>query len=296
MTYLNLLTYRYTHVLQKYSCVGVEGKYCLHFHQLRDCPECLFENNAVENSQQRGIIVHGTHRSTVENNVLYNVRGAGIYIEDGNEMHNTISYNVIFCKFPFRHPTYHGCTIPGTSNLIADTSENHSGIFSRTPRNNLIGNRSANNFNGMFFASGGRGRGNSQNKVCEADNKFGRIEGNTFHGNGRFGTYSLGYYYPKETDQSIATNGNNIDQELCRGFDIEGNTRGASVAFQNNMDYHNAFVGHYEAGDIQYNGHQSYESNNLLYWKETKVSNNWFKQSIYIQNASHVGFVWIAEF
>lgn len=38
------------------------------------------------------------------------------------------------------------------------------------------------------------------------------------------------------------------------------------------MDYHNAFVGHYEAGDIQYNGHQSYDNNNLIYWKETKVS------------------------
>ncbi len=38
--------------------------------------------------------MHGTHSSTVENNVLYNVRGAGIYIEDGNEMYNDIKYNV----------------------------------------------------------------------------------------------------------------------------------------------------------------------------------------------------------
>ena len=67
---------------------GVEGKYCLHFHKLHDCPTCLFKNNAIEGSQQRGIIVHGTHSSIVEENILYNVRGAGIYIEDGNEMYN----------------------------------------------------------------------------------------------------------------------------------------------------------------------------------------------------------------
>lgn len=30
------------------------------------------------------------------------------------------------------------------------------------------------------------------------------------------------------------------------------------------------FVGHYEAGDIQHQGHQSYNNNNLMYWKETK--------------------------
>lgn len=103
---------------------GVEGKYCLHFHKLHDCPTCLFKNNAIENSHQRGIIVHSTHSSVVEQNVLYNVRGSGIYIEDGNEMHNDIKYNVVICPFVFDNDILHGCTIPGTSNRIADTSDN----------------------------------------------------------------------------------------------------------------------------------------------------------------------------
>jgi|AntRauTorckE5430_2_1112549.scaffolds.fasta_scaffold10018_4 hypothetical protein len=87
-----------------------------------------------------------------------------------------------------------------------------------------------------------------------------------------FSTYTLSYNYPKITDQSIAYDGHNNDLSLCSGFDDNGDTRGISVAFQNNVDYFNAFVGHYEAGDIQYNGHQSYDNNNLIYWKETKVS------------------------
>jgi hypothetical protein len=36
----------------------------------------------------------------------------------------------------------------------------------------------------------------------------------------------------------------------------------------------NAFVGHYEAGNIQYNGHQSHGNLNLLYWKETSNFHN----------------------
>jgi parallel beta-helix repeat protein len=96
---------------------------------LHDCPDCLFKKNAIEGSHQRGIIIHSTHSSTVEENVLYNVRGAGIYIEDGNEMHNDLKYNIVTCPFPF-NGDLHGCTVPGTSNQIADTSDNQAGIFS----------------------------------------------------------------------------------------------------------------------------------------------------------------------
>ena len=122
---------------------GVEGKYCLHFHKLGECPDCLFRNNAIESSQQRGIIVHGTHLTTVENNVLYNVRGANVYTEDGNEMHNKIKYNVVICPFPFDDETLGGCTIPGTSNSIADTSDNQAAFYSRAHTNDMIGNRAA---------------------------------------------------------------------------------------------------------------------------------------------------------
>lgn len=86
--------------------------------------------------------------------------------------------------------------------------------------------------------------------------------------------YSLGGNYPKVTDQAVDTNGHNVDQSLCNGFDNEGNTRGLPATFKDHLDYHNAFVGHYEAGDIQYNGHNSYDNLNLLYWKETKNFQN----------------------
>ena len=126
-----------------------------------ECIDCSFKDNAIEFSHQRGIVVHGTHLTEVEGNVLYNVRGAGIYIEDGNEMYNTVSYNVVICPYPFEDPMYHGCTVPGTSNRLSDTRDNHSAFFSRAGSNHMIGNRAANAFNGMFLKQGGRGRGAS---------------------------------------------------------------------------------------------------------------------------------------
>ena len=127
--------------------VGIEGKYCLHFHKMENCPDCLFRGNAIENSQQRGIIVHGTHNTRVEDNVLYNVRGANVYLEDGNEMWNTFAYNVAVCPFPFLDTNYRGCTVPGTSNVQADTSLNQAGFYSNgASTNNFIGNRAANHY------------------------------------------------------------------------------------------------------------------------------------------------------
>ena len=200
---------------------------------------------------------------------LAHLNTAGIYIEDGNEMYNKINYNVITCPFPFSDNALHGCTIPGTSNRIADTSDNQSGIFTRAATNSLTGNRSSNNFNGMLLKEGSIGRGESYGQVCESAAKIARYEGNTFHGNGRFGTYTLGFNYAKTTDQSILTNGWNVDKSLCSGFEKDGYPRGLSSSIVDNVDYDNAFVGHYSAGNIQYNRHFSHGNNNNLYWKES---------------------------
>ena len=100
--------------IEKCGQRGILGKYCLHLHQLRECPDCLLDGNVIEYSHNRGVVIHGTHRALVQRNVLWNVRGAGIYIEDGNEMHNSLEYNVAICPFPIEDPVQHGCTIPGT--------------------------------------------------------------------------------------------------------------------------------------------------------------------------------------
>lgn len=243
---------------------GIEGKYCLHLHHMEDCPDCLFRNNAVEFSVQRGLIVHSTHRSVSDANVFYDVRGVSIYIEDGNEMENVISNNVGICPWHFETG---GCTLPGTSNDQGDTSLNQAGIYLESPNNHLIGNRMANHFNGMLL-NAGDGRGPVEGLVCDQRAPLGRWESNVFHSSGRFGTYTLHQNYPvKNTGMSIASNG---QTDSCEAFTSDGSDNGLVVTISNNMDYGNAFVGHYEAGDIQYNGHSSFGNLNNIYWKETK--------------------------
>lgn len=107
-----LLKLQYTR-LEKCGQRGVKGKYCVHMHMMSNCPDCLVKGNAVEFGQQRGITIHGTHLSTVEDNVLNDIRGVGLYIEDGNEMYNNVLYNVVICPWALDGPKG-GCSVPGT--------------------------------------------------------------------------------------------------------------------------------------------------------------------------------------
>jgi parallel beta-helix repeat protein len=64
---------------------GVMGRYPVHFHMIGDldpAPTLFIENSSVRDSHNRGIAVHETSDVRIENNVVHNVMGHGIYLED----------------------------------------------------------------------------------------------------------------------------------------------------------------------------------------------------------------------
>ena len=235
----------------------------LHFHEMGISPQSVFRGNAIENSQQRGIIVHDTHLATIEQNVINDVRGTGIYLQDGSEMYNQIRYNVVICPTAKNGPLG-GCTIPGTDNGQSDADLNQAGLWANSRTNDMVGNRFANSFNGMFYDFGNTGPG----AIDAINSIMGRVEGNTFHGHGRFGTYTL-QYYPQRNCIGNVTNEGFIPSP-CKAFTSAGLDNGYAVVLTNNVDYDNVFVGGYSYGDVQYQGHIAVNNNNNIYWKETK--------------------------
>ncbi|CAF0723862.1 unnamed protein product [Adineta steineri] len=265
----SVLSLQYTRI-EKCGQRGILGKYCVHLHLVKKCPDCKIIGNAFEYGHQRGTTIHGTHLSTVENNVYNDIRGATIYVEDGNEMYNRIFHNVAICPWA-KSGEKRGCTIPGTDNGQADTTLNQAGLWGLSFTNYAIGNRFANNYNGMLYQEQGfgGGRGHVDGLECPSLQQMGRLEGNTFHGCGRFGTYVLASVFPKRTDRSIDKNGLPT-LSTCREWTATGEDNGLPATFMNNIDYDNVFVGQYGAGDLQYRHHTSINNNNLIYWKETK--------------------------
>jgi len=96
------------------------------------------------------------------------------------------------------------------------------------------------------------GRGTTAGQLCADQQHWGRLEGNTWHGHGRFGTYVLVSVFPKRTDRSLTTGGVVVDRDSCGAWTSEGGDAGMPQAISSNVDYDNVFVGQYGLGDVQY--------------------------------------------
>ena len=76
------------------------GRYPLHFHLAGDQPNSYVRGCGIHKTFNRALTIHATNDLLVEHNVVYNVMGQTIFIEDGNEVRNRIQYNVVIFTRP----------------------------------------------------------------------------------------------------------------------------------------------------------------------------------------------------
>ena len=76
------------------------GRYGIHFHHYfgpKRTPENGYQftliGNSVDGAPKWGITVHNSHYGLIQDNVVYNTRGAGIVTEDGTESFNVFDHN-----------------------------------------------------------------------------------------------------------------------------------------------------------------------------------------------------------
>lgn len=88
---------------------GQLGRYPFHWHmisyngsdELGDATGQYIRNSSINTSENRGIVIHGTNGVTVQNNVVYDIKGHGIFTEDASERRNIIDGNIVL---HVRHP------------------------------------------------------------------------------------------------------------------------------------------------------------------------------------------------
>ncbi len=82
---------------------GKLGRYPFHWHMLSydgaqtlgDATGHYFINSTINESANRGIVIHGTNGVRVAKNIVYDVRGHGIFTENAVERRNTIDSNLV---------------------------------------------------------------------------------------------------------------------------------------------------------------------------------------------------------
>ncbi|CAE8605090.1 unnamed protein product [Polarella glacialis] len=237
----------------------IMGRYCLHFHMMKKCPRCVFQGNAVVEGQHVGITVHGTHQSLVDQNVIWDARANGLYTEDGNEMNNTLSRNVMICT------DWTKCSVDWVSGNFAQTA----GIFLIGMTNNVLENRIIGYENGIWTPGSfrGVGRGAAEGKVCPQHYPFGEWRGNTCHDCQRFGLY-LDNQYPRNVE--VDEDGYVTDKASCEAFTDDGRDNGVVREIRDEFNWHNMFVGQYAIGDLQFVNYTSVNNAHAMYWKQSK--------------------------
>ncbi|MGA8258911.1 MAG: G8 domain-containing protein [Arenicellales bacterium] len=105
------------------------ARYPLHLHHAIDPKSVVdrsaqfrLQGNVVQGGPRWGIVVHGSHFGLIENNVVFDVKGAGIVTEDGSETGNRFERNLV--------ASIEGTGLPGDyreDNGIAGDGQGHEG-------------------------------------------------------------------------------------------------------------------------------------------------------------------------
>mmetsp|Transcript_7906 Transcript_7906/g.13899 ORF Transcript_7906/g.13899 Transcript_7906/m.13899 type:complete len:644 (+) Transcript_7906:3-1934(+) len=74
---------------------GILGRYPIHFHHVGNVEGQHVINSIIVDSASRCIALHNTHKALIDNNICHNVLGHAIFLEEGNEVENIITNNLI---------------------------------------------------------------------------------------------------------------------------------------------------------------------------------------------------------
>jgi len=130
---------------------GILGRYPIHFHMCGNVTGSVVSKNTIRNTKQRGIVVHGTNKLHVSENILHNTRGHVVVLEDGGERWNIFERNL-------------GAVGHGVEKLISpqESDDTPSTFWITNPQNTWKGNVAAGaGLSGFWFEVKGRVRGSS---------------------------------------------------------------------------------------------------------------------------------------
>jgi hypothetical protein len=73
---------------------GTLGKYPIHFHFCNDVSGSVVAKNTIRQSNQRCVVVHGTNKLRIEENIAFDTKGHCFLTEDGIETGNQFTRNL----------------------------------------------------------------------------------------------------------------------------------------------------------------------------------------------------------
>jgi hypothetical protein len=251
------------------------GQYCLHWHHLDNCVECIMDGIVVRDGVSKGLTIHGTHSTTVENSVFFDIKGTYIYFENGQETNNTVRSNVLAC------PVYTGkgtgsshceCQDCVASQRDGDSNE-QSALYMYTASQHIVGNHIYNSDNCHFHNQGtSTGQDRAYDYVCPKMTQSLTFDDNVFHNCAGFGYYvNIGYPHKLDrVDTSVANTGGFVrDWSDCAPVSmVDGSDNGVPNIFNRHKEYNTGFgFGWYAHGDVVIRNSTLHNVYSKMWWR-----------------------------
>lgn len=120
------------------------GRYPVHFHQVSDQGEGSYlKNSSIRESFNRCLVIHGTNKLLVENNVAFDTLGHCFFLEEGSETKNTLRGNLAVLVRPLKSSP--------EERLIPSDNE-PSAFWITNPDNTIVGNVAVEAAVGFWYA------------------------------------------------------------------------------------------------------------------------------------------------
>lgn len=246
---------------------SILGRYPFHWHLVAGAGAGqYFKDSAIHDSFNRGVTIHGTDGTTVSNNFMYNTIGHTLFLEDGVEENNTITYNVV-CLSVAPEP---GTEVtPSDNQMLAEHQNSCPAAFWITHPNNNVSHN---------VAAGGEGTGFW---YIFPTKRIGPSKDLAYYDNATIANRSAPGTYVGNTSHSYF-NGFDIFDELGSDHSIKQN------------------IGWYENSDHVFDSHLFYACQNLIYSgsgkQETEnnsgnpTSNLIFRDCVFADGQWHLDF------
>jgi hypothetical protein len=162
------------------------GRYPIHFHLSGNVNGSYIRNNAIHQTYNRGITIHGVHYLTIQNNVVYNSMGHSVFIEDAVETNNLIEGNLVVDT--------------RRSWSLLNTDQTPASFWITHPDNIVRNNHAAGSDRyGYWYDLQVHPTGPSADRnVCPEHAKLGEFNGNVAHSNGRYGLRIFHNFLPRK--------------------------------------------------------------------------------------------------
>jgi hypothetical protein len=123
--------------IKNFGQQGYLGRYPIHFHFCGKVDGAVVAKNTIRQSNQRCVVVHGTHNLEIRENIAFDTKGHCFLLEDGHETGNMFIRNL---GAQTGTPTH---VIPDKGTNGIETDDRPSTFWITNPKNSFIGNVAA---------------------------------------------------------------------------------------------------------------------------------------------------------